>query len=66
MDDTDKGPGCLVQVVGAGTPAAKAGMKPGDRILELMLPREDDRRSTVRRAWKWPSARPSRTRPSNW
>ena len=23
MDDTDKGPGCLVQVVGAGTPAAR-------------------------------------------
>jgi YidC/Oxa1 family membrane protein insertase len=36
MDNSDKGPGCLVQVVGAGTPAAKAGVKPGDRILELL------------------------------
>ncbi len=36
MDDSDKGPGCLVQVVGAGTPAAAAGLKPGDRILELV------------------------------
>ena len=36
MDDSDKGPGCLVQVVGAGTPAAEAGVKPGDRILELV------------------------------
>ncbi len=26
-------PGCPVQVVGAGTPAAQAGLKPGDRIL---------------------------------
>ena len=35
MDDSDKGPGCLVQVVGAGTPAEKAGVQPGDRILKL-------------------------------
>ncbi len=35
MDDSAKGPGCLVQVVGAGTPAAKADVRPGDRILEL-------------------------------
>ena len=35
MDDSDKGPGCLVQVVGAGTPAAKADLQPGDHILEL-------------------------------
>ena len=36
MDNTDQGPGCLVQVVGAGTPAAAAGVRPGDRILELV------------------------------
>ena len=35
MDDSDQGPGCLVQVVGAGTPAAMAGIKTGDRIREL-------------------------------
>ena len=35
MDNSAKGPGCLVQVVGAGTPAAKADVRPGDRILEL-------------------------------
>ncbi|MGA2256455.1 MAG: YidC/Oxa1 family insertase periplasmic-domain containing protein, partial [Thermoguttaceae bacterium] len=36
MDNSDKGPGCLVQVVGAGTPAAEAGVKRDDRILELV------------------------------
>jgi len=36
MDNSDKGEGCLVQVVGAGTPAAAADVKPGDRILELV------------------------------
>ncbi len=36
MDNSDKGPGCLVQVVGAGTPAAAADVNPGDRILELV------------------------------
>ena len=36
VDNSDKGPGCLVQVVAAGTPAAKAGVRPGDRILELV------------------------------
>ena len=35
MDDTDRGPGCLVQAVVAGTPAAKAGIKPGDRIMRI-------------------------------
>jgi YidC/Oxa1 family membrane protein insertase len=35
MDDTDKGPGCLVQAVVDGTPAAKAGIKPGDRIMSV-------------------------------
>ena len=35
MDDFDRGPGCLVQVVGPGTPAAAAGIKLGDRILKL-------------------------------
>ena len=34
IDEEAKGDGCPVQVVGAGTPAAKAGLKPGDRILE--------------------------------
>jgi YidC/Oxa1 family membrane protein insertase len=33
MDKNNSGPGCLVQVVVPGTPAAKAGIKPGDRIL---------------------------------
>jgi YidC/Oxa1 family membrane protein insertase len=32
MDNTDRKEGCLVQVVGSGTPAAAAGIKPGDRI----------------------------------
>ncbi len=36
MDNSDRGEGCLVQVVGAGTPAAAADVKPGDRILELV------------------------------
>jgi YidC/Oxa1 family membrane protein insertase len=36
MDNTDPGPGCLVQVVGEGTPAAMAGVRPGDRILQLV------------------------------
>jgi YidC/Oxa1 family membrane protein insertase len=35
MDNSDRGPGCLVQVVGAGTPAAAAGVQVGDHILEL-------------------------------
>lgn len=35
MDDKDTGPGCLVQVVGAGTPADKAGVKVGDRIMKV-------------------------------
>ena len=35
MDRSDKGPGCLVQVVVPGTPADKAGIKPGDRIMAL-------------------------------
>ncbi len=33
MDSSDKVPGCLVQVVVPGTPADKAGIKPGDRIM---------------------------------
>ena len=36
MDNADQGPGCLVQVVGAGTPAAMADLRPGDRIRELV------------------------------
>jgi len=32
MDETIQGNGCPVQVVGPGTPAAKAGLKPGDLI----------------------------------
>ena len=36
MDNSDRGAGCLVQVVGAGTPAAAAGVKIGDRILEVL------------------------------
>lgn len=36
IDNLDKGPGCLVQVVGAGTPAAAADVKPGDRIVEVL------------------------------
>ncbi len=35
MDDTDHGPGCLVQVVGAGTPAALADVRLGDRIRKV-------------------------------
>ncbi len=35
MDDTGRGLGCLVQVVGTGTPAAAADIRPGDRIREL-------------------------------
>lgn len=38
MDDSteaNKGPGCLVQVVGPGTPAANAGVRAGDRILKV-------------------------------
>lgn len=31
----DTEPGVLVQVVGAGTPAAAAGLQPGDRILSI-------------------------------
>ena len=53
MDNSDKGPGCLVQVVGAGTPAAEAGVKPGDRILELVHRGQStiDDRNRIRRAW---------------
>ena len=36
IDNSDKGPGCLVQVVGAGTPAAKADIRPGDRVREVV------------------------------
>ncbi len=32
VEEDAKGDGCPVQVVGAGTPAAKAGLKPGDSI----------------------------------
>jgi YidC/Oxa1 family membrane protein insertase len=35
IDEDAKGGGCPVQVVGAGTPAAKAGLKPGDEILAV-------------------------------
>jgi YidC/Oxa1 family membrane protein insertase len=35
MDDSDTGPGCLVQAVVPGTPAARAGIKPGDRIMKV-------------------------------
>jgi YidC/Oxa1 family membrane protein insertase len=35
IDRSDKGPGCLVQVVVSGTPADKAGIKPGDRIMAI-------------------------------
>lgn len=35
MDALAIGDGCLVQVVGAGTPAAQAGIIPGDRILSI-------------------------------
>ena len=35
MDDDLVGTGCPVQVVGTGTPAFKAGVKPGDRIVSL-------------------------------
>ncbi len=41
MDNADQGPGCLVQVVGAGTPAAMADLQPGDRILRTGVPGED-------------------------
>ena len=35
IDEVGTGPGCLVQVVGPGTPAAKANLKPGDRITAV-------------------------------
>lgn len=35
MDPTVEGEGCPVQVVGPGTPAAEAGLKPGDRITAI-------------------------------
>lgn len=35
LQSPPKGAGCIVNVVGDGTPAAKAGMKPGDEIAEL-------------------------------
>jgi YidC/Oxa1 family membrane protein insertase len=35
MDPTVGGNGCPVQVVGPGTPAAEAGLKPGDRITAV-------------------------------
>ena len=35
MDKTMPGPGQMVQVVGAGTPADKAGIKVGDVIQEI-------------------------------
>ncbi|MBN2022839.1 MAG: YidC/Oxa1 family insertase periplasmic-domain containing protein [Pirellulales bacterium] len=35
MEEDKRGRGCPVQVVGEGTPAAKAGMKPGDVITKL-------------------------------
>ena len=35
VDESVRGKGCPVQVVGKGTPAAKAGIKPGDLILSL-------------------------------
>ncbi len=36
IDNSNKGPGCLVQVVGAGTPAATGDVRPGDRICKLL------------------------------
>jgi YidC/Oxa1 family membrane protein insertase len=35
LDDGKHGQGCRVEVVGAGTPAAKAGLKPGDLITKV-------------------------------
>ncbi len=35
IDDSHRRKCCPVQVVGPGTPAAKAGLKPGDRIVAL-------------------------------
>ena len=35
MDETREGKGAAVEVVGPGTPAAKAGLKPGDLILAV-------------------------------
>ncbi len=35
IDEEAKGDSCPVQVVGAGTPAAEAGLKPGDQILAV-------------------------------
>jgi YidC/Oxa1 family membrane protein insertase len=35
MDDDGSGKGCPVQVVGPGTPAAKAGLRPGDLITAV-------------------------------
>ena len=35
VEDNERGPGCPVQVVGMGTPAFKAGVRTGDRILAV-------------------------------
>lgn len=37
MDSDAEGDGCPVQVVGPGTPAAEAGLKPGDLITAIKL-----------------------------
>ena len=48
MDNSDRGAGCLVQVVGAGTPAAAAGVKARRSHSGTGPPRGYDARSTVR------------------
>ena len=45
MDSTAPADGCLVQVVGPGTPAAEAGLKPGDRIKSIKGIPVNNRRS---------------------
>ena len=57
MDNSDKGPGCLVQVVGAGTPAASGRRAARRSHSGTGVPRADDHDRRSARAWNRPSAK---------
>ena len=59
MEPRGPGKGCLVQVVGPGTPAAEAGLKPGDVIKSVDGKPVDRCSSRSKRSWQRRS--PART-----